>query len=112
MELCKLVDNAAKKLVVVASPRIVKQEAAVAAAASAAAAAAVVVKTEPATVGAEVVAVEDSNKTSNVLDLDTVLKADDLQPLPFADFEDIELDPIHFPTVSESLDFLIEYLSV
>lgn len=116
MELCKLIDSAAKKLVVVASPRIVKQEMAAVATKAAVDMNMDVVKAETAValVGTDVASpVDASSKTSNVLDLDAALKTDDdLQPLPFADFEDIELDPVHFPTVSESLDFLIEYLSV
>ncbi|CAI5740299.1 unnamed protein product [Hyaloperonospora brassicae] len=43
---------------------------------------------------------------------DTKIRTDDLLPLPCAEVVDeIELDPLAIPTVSESLDFLIEYLS-
>lgn len=92
MELCKLVDSAVEKLVV-SSPKVKKE-----------------------VVDGKDGASADANKkiatSTSVLDLEAALKADDLEPLPDVDFDNIELDPVHFPTVSESLDFLIEYLSV
>uniref|UniRef100_K3WGQ3 Uncharacterized protein n=1 Tax=Globisporangium ultimum (strain ATCC 200006 / CBS 805.95 / DAOM BR144) TaxID=431595 RepID=K3WGQ3_GLOUD len=94
MELCKLVDSAAEKLAATSSPRC-KLE--------------VVEGKDGVSAGA---AAADSSKSTSVLDLDDSLGKDDLQPLPFVDFDNIELDPVHLPTVSESLDFLIEYLSV
>lgn len=100
MELCKLVDNAAKKLGAT-SPRVVKQEPV-----------AVVKVEDSVTMTTATTAVTAAAAAADTSSLDAALKDDDLQPLPFADFEDIELDPVHFPTVSESLDFLIEYLSV
>lgn len=95
MELCKLVDSAAEKLVAT-SPRC-KQE---------------VVEGKDGVVAAAGSGAESSSKSPSVLDLDASLEKDALQPLPFVDFDNIELDPVHLPTVSESLDFLIEYLSV
>lgn len=102
MELCKLVDSAAEKLVC-SSPKVKKET--------------VDGKTDatmsPADKKTATAAGMATTSTSmSVLDLEAALKADDLEPLPDVDFDNIELDPVHFPTVSESLDFLIEYLSV
>ncbi|KAF1793123.1 Myb domain [Phytophthora cactorum] len=76
MELCKLVDCAAEKLVAASK--------------------------------------KSSSRASGVK-LEPLHKknTDDFLPLPFLDFgDDIDLDPVHIPTVSESLDFLIDYLSI
>ncbi|GAB9470723.1 Myb-like dna-binding protein [Globisporangium polare] len=105
MELCKLVDSAAEKLVCCSSPKV-KKEAGVDGSKEAGTMSPADKKT------ASVAAVSAMTTSTSVLELEAALKADDLEPLPDVDFDNIELDPVHFPTVSESLDFLIEYLSV
>lgn len=99
MELCKLVDCAAEKLVAASrKPSSSRANA---------------VKVEPLQKKNMSVKLEPVEPHSSPRGTDVEMKTDDFLPLPFLDFgDDIDLDPIHIPTVSESLDFLIDYLSI
>lgn len=97
MELCKLVDCAAKKLVAASKKSSPRSGG---------------VKLEPLE-KKNLVKDEPAEAQSSPRGTDVEMKTDDFLPLPFLDFgDDIDLDPVHIPTVSESLDFLIDYLSI
>ncbi|GMF10132.1 unnamed protein product [Phytophthora lilii] len=97
MELCKLVDCAAEKLVAASRKSASRANG---------------VKLEPLQ-KKNVVKQEPVEAHSSPRGTDVEMKTDDFLPLPFLDFgDDIDLDPVHIPTVSESLDFLIDYLSI
>ncbi|KAG7400846.1 hypothetical protein PHYBOEH_004057 [Phytophthora boehmeriae] len=98
MELCKLVDCAAEKLVASSRKSLSRAGG---------------VKLEPLQ-KKSVVKEEPSEAYNSPRGTDEDMKTEDsFLPLPFLDFgEDIDLDPVHIPTVSESLDFLIDYLSL
>ncbi|POM73429.1 Myb-like DNA-binding protein [Phytophthora palmivora] len=96
MELCKLVDCAAEKLVAATKKPSLNASGA---------------KLEP--LQKNVMKQEPAEPHSSPRGTDVEMKTEDFLPLPFLDFgDDIDLDPIHIPTVSESLDFLIDYLSI
>ncbi|RLN88061.1 hypothetical protein BBJ28_00003620 [Nothophytophthora sp. Chile5] len=99
MELCKLVDCAAEKLVAAASRKSTPRAGGV--------------KLEP-LLKKSTIKQEQGENNSSPRGTDEDMKSDDaFLPLPFLDFgDDIDLDPVHIPTVSESLDFLIDYLSI
>ncbi|EEY57921.1 myb-like DNA-binding protein, putative [Phytophthora infestans T30-4] len=97
MELCKLVDCAAGKLVAASKKSTLRVS---------------VVVLEPLQ-KKNILKEEPVEPHSSPRGTDVDMKTDDFLPLPFLDFgEDIDLDPVHIPTVSESLDFLIDYLSI
>ncbi|KAL3671489.1 hypothetical protein V7S43_003411 [Phytophthora oleae] len=98
MELCKLVDCAAEKLVAASRKSSSRANG---------------VKLEPLQKKNMGVKLEPVEAHSSPRGTDVEMKTDDFLPLPFLDFgDDIDLDPIHIPSVSESLDFLIDYLSI
>uniref|UniRef100_A0AAV1SZ56 Uncharacterized protein n=1 Tax=Peronospora matthiolae TaxID=2874970 RepID=A0AAV1SZ56_9STRA len=97
MKLCKLVDCAADKLVATCS------------------------NLSSRTMGAKLELLPKKDRlqqdlaetTGSPRGTDIPMRTDDFLPLPCVKVADkIELDPVHIPTVSESLDFLIEYLSI